>query len=882
DGDEDDDGQVDREFDGTDCDDGDPDAFLGAATEEASLCTRDLDGDGYGDATATAPLEAGTDCDDANPDGFPGAASAEPELCTQDDDRDGYGDRAASAPLDAGTDCDDADAFVYVGAAAAEPELCTLDGDGDGYGTPDALAPVEVGTDCDDSDAALNPADVDADGYSTCEDDCDDADDTLDPSDSDGDGYTSCAGDCDDSSFTTAPGAAEAEDPVACMTDADGDGYGDASATVGTVGTDCNDGDYYTFPGSAPNDDAAACMTDRDGDDWGSDAPSSGADVGTDCDDSLIRAFPGAAPNDDATACMKDQDTDDWGDDSFENPGTDCDDGNFTLTPADSDSDGYSSCDGDCDDTDDTLLPEDNDLDGYTSCDGDCNDADASLNLDDLDGDGYATCDDDCDDNNVDIRPGLVDMPLIDVDCDGTYGSASLGDAHAIYSTTALTHLGSHVETAGDWDGDGLDDMLIAARGDGLTLPGEVHLVTAADWAAQSYVSSTAVLRATTLRAASATLTFVGENSGDLAGHSAASAADVDNDGLLDFLIGAPANRDVDYGSGKVYLVLGASIGSSTTIPLSSADYSFTGEGWYDYAGRFVTFANVDADPYDDVLVGAYAEDLAYLIRGASLGATAAWSLADADVVFEGGQSGERTGYELRNAGDLDGDGQDDIIMSAHLFRHSGGTGKAMVMLADGLAGVTNYSTADADYAWLAEDINDYAGVSVDGAGDVDGDGADDLIIGAKGSDTAGTDAGKAYLVLNSSFSAGTVNVSTADYIFLGADIQESVGTQVRGAGDVDADGLADILIGGDSVPGTAAGGAYVIPGADLGGAATIDLSTVDHYFAGEVNDDEAGSFLGPAGDVDGDGRSDLLVGAHAHSDVANRAGKVYLLLSDL
>ena len=256
------------EFDGTDCDDSNADAFVGAAAEEASLCTRDLDGDGYGDSTATAPLDAGADCDDDNADGFPGAASAEPELCTRDGDGDGWGDAAAAAPLDAGTDCDDADAAVYTGAATAEPDLCTLDGDGDSYGSPDATAPLDAGTDCDDADAALNPADADADGYSTCDEDCDDADATVDPSDSDNDGYSSCDGDCDDSSYTTAPGAAEAEDPVACMTDADGDGWGDAAATVGVVGTDCNDSDYYTFPGSAPNDDATAYVTDLDGDDW--------------------------------------------------------------------------------------------------------------------------------------------------------------------------------------------------------------------------------------------------------------------------------------------------------------------------------------------------------------------------------------------------------------------------------------------------------------------------------------------------------------------------------------------------------------------------------------------------------------------------------------
>ena len=100
-----------------------------------------------------------------------GEAGTQPACAdvSPDEDTDGRADTNFD-----GDDCDDADMYTYPGSAEQEPTLCTPDADDDGYGDSAALSPVDAGTDCDDSDAALNPADNDQDGFSSCNGDCDD------------------------------------------------------------------------------------------------------------------------------------------------------------------------------------------------------------------------------------------------------------------------------------------------------------------------------------------------------------------------------------------------------------------------------------------------------------------------------------------------------------------------------------------------------------------------------------------------------------------------------------------------------------------------------------------------------------------------------------
>jgi hypothetical protein len=176
------------------------------------------------------------------------------------------------------------------------------------------------------------------------------------------------------------------------------------------------------------------------------------------------------------------------------------------------------------------------------------------------------------------------------------------------------------------------------------------------------------------------------------------------------------------------------------------------------------------------------------------------------------------------------------------------------------LSSAIKYSSVTAD---------DYAGLSVAGAGDVNGDGYADMLIGAEG---VNSDAGAAYLVLGSATPA-SASLATS-IIYSGVNAGDSAGSAVAGAGDVNGDGYADLLVGAHRV-GNSVGRAYLI----LGGPslATASLSSAIAY-EGEADDDNAGYSLSGAGDVNGDGFADFLVGAYGNGYQSN-AGTAYLVL---
>jgi formylglycine-generating enzyme required for sulfatase activity len=394
----------------------------------------------------------------------------------------------------------------------------------------------------------------------------------------------------------------------------------------------------------------------------------------------------------------------------------------------------------------------------------------------------------------------------------------------------------------------------------------------------------------TTNELSAADYSFVGEEADDWAGYFVSSAGDVDGDGFGDILVGANRNDDGGNRAGKAYLILGASLGSSGTIDLSAADYSFVGENADDFAGVSVSSAgDVDGDGLADLLVGAYGNDdggtaagKVYLILGASLGSDSTIELSSADYSFVGENLGDGAGRSISSAGDVDGDGLDDILVGAYSNDDGAiNAGKTYLILGASLGSDSTIELSSADYNFVGENPGDYAGWSVSSSGDVDGDGLADLFVGAIYNDDGGDNAGKAYLILGASLgSDSTIELSSADYSFVGENGGDYACSSVSSAGDVDGDGLADLLVGAwRNDGGSSFGKAYLILGASLGDSSSIDLSEADYSFVGEESDARAGHSVSSAGDVDGDGLADLIVGAPAHNGGAINTGKAYLIL---
>ena len=302
-------------------------------------------------------------------------------------------------------------------------------------------------------------------------------------------------------------------------------------------------------------------------------------------------------------------------------------------------------------------------------------------------------------------------------------------------------------------------------------------------------------------------------------------------------------------------------------------------------ANAVASAGDVNGDGYADVIVGApfydageIDEGAAFLFLGGPSGIVGT-TLADAATRLDSNQAGARFGTDVAGAGDVNGDGYDDVLVGAGGYDDGQAEEGVAFLYLGGPSGIASGGPDVAAARFEFDQPNARAGTSVAGAGDVNGDGFDDILVGGRLYTDGQVDEGRVLLFLGASILVdGTPGNAAAS--FEGNRDLAHLGIDVAGAGDVNGDGYADILLGAEWYAETQVneGAAFLYLGGPTG-IASGDPSTADAKLYGAQADAELGAHVAAAGDVNGDGFDDIVLGVPFYDAPLVDEGAVFLYL---
>jgi hypothetical protein len=460
-----------------------------------------------------------------------------------------------------------------------------------------------------------------------------------------------------------------------------------------------------------------------------------------------------------------------------------------------------------------------------------------------------------------------------------------------LYGDTASDYTGQSV-AMGDFNGDGMDDLLVGASGEdngGGASSGSVYLL---------YGDSAGFSRMSEISAA-ADATFYSTTLNDTVGEVVASAGDIDGDGYDDFLIAAAGDDENGSNAGAAFVFYGSSTAYSGSISVSAADAKLLGDSTATYfPDALGSLGDIDADGYDDLGFGDYNDDIAGIIYGGSTRLSGSTELSTTVltslVLFSPESSSDGLGSAITTAGDINADGYDDFLVGAMTESTIDMYAGAVYLWygsATRLAGVAGapLSVTSADAKFTGEAIMDTAGRTLSTAGDIDADGYDDFLVGAALESTTATYSGAVYVLLgDSAVYSGDISLADANLKILGQEEEDRFGWSLTALGDQNADGYMEFAVGAysrdyDSTTTDETGAAYIFDGRATTraiAAATDASASLARLTIYGITEEAGLGYALAAGDVEGDGDHDLIMGAWKEEVFGAEGGAVFIQLT--